>query len=159
MERLMRQIEWDNPDFLIVDLPSGDRQIQDMVVKVLNPDGALIVTTPHQAFREDVLQHICMLQKQGVPIIGLVENMVSWSCEKCGYVESFYTGLTDRWCQIETIAVLPMERSIWESAQKGVPLVFDSVNSVSGAEPDSDFGQTFNRIAIRLEYKTVEAGC
>nr|WP_320013738.1 P-loop NTPase [uncultured Desulfobacter sp.] len=151
MERLMRQIEWNNLDFLIVDLPSGARDIQDMIVKTLTPDGAVIVTTPHQACREDVRQHVCMLQQQGVPIIGLVENMVSWCCEKCGHVESFYTGSTDRWCQIETIAVLPMERSIWKSSQKGVPLVFDPV--------DTDLGQTFDRIATRLEYKHIETGC
>ena len=148
MEQLISHIDRDHLDFLIVDLPSGDRQIQDVVVNAFAPNGAVIVTTPNEANRKDLQQHVCIFQQQGVPIIGLVENMVSWCCEKCGHVESFYTGLTDRWCQIETIAVLPMERGIWQSAQKGVPLVFDAINS--------DPGQTFNRIAVRLEYKHVE---
>lgn len=150
MGRLIRQVEWGNLDFLIVDLPSGTGDIQNMVVEALNPDGAVIVTTPHQVCREDVQRCISMFEQQGVPITGLVENMVSWSCEKCGHVESFYTGLADRWCQIETIAVLPMDRRIWESSQKGVPLVFDAV--------DCDLERTFDRVAARLEYKQIETG-
>lgn len=148
MGRLIRKVELNNLDFLIVDLPSGTGDIQNMVLEALNPDGAVIVTTPHQVCREDVQRCINMFEQQDVPITGLVENMVSWTCEKCGHVESFYTGLADRWCQVETIAVLPMDRSVWESAQKGVPLVFDAVNS--------DLKRTFDRVAARLEYKHIE---
>ena len=137
--RLIRQVDWDNLDFLIVDLPSGAGDVQNLIVDALNPDGAVIVTTPHQVCREDVQRCISVFEQQGVPITGLVENMVSWTCEKCGHVESFYAGSADRWCQIETIAVLPMDRSIWESSQKGIPLVFDAVNS--------DLERTFDRLA------------
>lgn len=148
--RLIRQVDWGGLDFLIVDLPSGTGEIQNMIVDELNPDGAVIITTPWQIYREDVRRCISMLEKQNIPVLGLVENMVSWTCEQCGHVHSFYTGLTDRWCKIETIAVIPMDRSIWESSQKGVPLVFDAA--------DSDLGRTFNRVAARLEYKHIEAG-
>jgi len=146
--RLIRQVDWGNLDFLIVDLPSGTGPIQNMIVEALNPDGAVIITTPRQIYREDVQRCIRMFEKQGIPVTGLIENMVSWTCERCGHVDSFYTGLTDRWCELETIAVLPMDRSIWESSKKGVSLVLDAI--------DSDLGRTFDRVAARLEYKDIE---
>ncbi len=107
--------------------------------------GKAVVTTPHEVARQDVHRCINMFEKRGIPITGLVENMVSLACKECGHVESFYSGIGDRCCDIKTIAVFPMDHGIWESSKKGVPFVFDAIGS--------DLERTFDRLAERLEYR------
>lgn len=146
IQKFLRQVDWGRLDFLIVDLPSGTGDIQITIAKESKPNGAVIITTPHPLVREDVHRCISMFKQQDVCITGLVENMVSWTCGKCGHVESFYAGKTDRWCDVETIAVLPMDRSLWESSINGVPFVLNEIGS--------DLGRTFNRIAALLEFNS-----
>lgn len=150
VRRLIRQVDWGGLDFLIVDLPSGTNEISATLAEESDPDGAVIISTPDKAAREDVHRCISMFEQQGIPIVGLVENMVALACENCGHVESFYTGITDRWCHIETIAVLPVDRSIWSRSKKGGPMVFGALGS--------DLRQTFDRIAALLEYDSGRLG-
>lgn len=76
-QQFLRQVAWDDLDFLILDLPPGTGDIQLTIVQTVSVDGSLIVTTPQEVALIDARKAVAMFGKVNVPILGLIENM-SW---------------------------------------------------------------------------------
>ncbi len=90
LEQLLRQTNWADLDYLIVDLPPGTGDIQLTLSQRVPLTGAVIVTTPQDIALLDAKKGIKMFEKVGVPILGIVENMAVHVCEKCGHVEHIF---------------------------------------------------------------------
>jgi Mrp family chromosome partitioning ATPase/DUF971 family protein len=84
--QILRQTDWGKLDYLIIDLPPGTGDIQLTIVQQAALDGAIIVTTPQALSLVDVARGILMFEKVSVPVLGVVENMCSFTCEDCGKV-------------------------------------------------------------------------
>ncbi|HEY2257288.1 MAG TPA: iron-sulfur cluster carrier protein ApbC, partial [Variovorax sp.] len=90
LEQLLRQTNWRELDYLIVDMPPGTGDIQLTLSQRVPMTGAVIVTTPQDIALLDARKGITMFEKVGVPILGIVENMAVHVCSNCGHVEHIF---------------------------------------------------------------------
>ncbi|HYF44145.1 MAG TPA: iron-sulfur cluster carrier protein ApbC, partial [Ramlibacter sp.] len=90
LEQLLRQTNWKDLDYLIVDLPPGTGDIQLTLSQRVPMTGAVIVTTPQDIALLDARKAVAMFEKVGVPILGLVENMAVHVCTNCGHAEHIF---------------------------------------------------------------------
>ena len=74
-QQFLRQVAWDDLDYLVLDLPPGTGDIQLTIVQTVSVDGSIIVTTPQEVALIDARKAVSMFAKVNVPILGLVENM------------------------------------------------------------------------------------
>jgi ATP-binding protein involved in chromosome partitioning len=93
-----------------------------------------------------------MFEKVNVPIIGVVENMSTYICPKCGHEEHIFgSGGAKRMCadyRVELLGALPLDVDIREQADSGHPTVV--------ADPDGPVAQIYGRIARRVAVKIAE---
>ncbi|HKX43620.1 MAG TPA: iron-sulfur cluster carrier protein ApbC, partial [Burkholderiaceae bacterium] len=127
LEQLLRQTNWSDLDYLIVDLPPGTGDIQLTLSQRVPLTGAVIVTTPQDIALLDAKKGIKMFEKVGVPILGIVENMAVHVCENCGHVEHIFgteggKKLAAEW-NIDYLGELPLNLSIRVQADSGFPTV------------------------------------
>src|SRR3954466_15298923 len=90
LEQLLRQTNWRDIDYLVVDLPPGTGDIQLTLSQRVPMTGAVIVTTPQDIALLDARKAVAMFEKVGVPILGLVENMAVHVCSNCGHTEHIF---------------------------------------------------------------------
>jgi ATP-binding protein involved in chromosome partitioning len=75
MQQFLRQVEWGELDFLIIDLPPGTGDVQLSLMQSTKLTGAVVVTTPSEVSLEDARKAVNMFHQVNVPILGMVENM------------------------------------------------------------------------------------
>jgi ATP-binding protein involved in chromosome partitioning len=80
-QQFLRQVAWEDLDYLILDLPPGTGDIQLTIVQTCAVDGAIIVTTPQEVALIDARKAVAMFAKVNVPILGLIENMAWFECD------------------------------------------------------------------------------
>jgi ATP-binding protein involved in chromosome partitioning len=90
LEQMLRQTNWKDLDYLLVDMPPGTGDIQLTLSQRVPMTGAVVVTTPQDIALIDAKKGIQMFEKVGVPILGLVENMAAHVCTNCGHVEHIF---------------------------------------------------------------------
>ena len=166
LEQLLRQTNWKDLDYLIVDMPPGTGDIQLTLSQRVPMTGAVIVTTPQDIALLDAKKGIKMFEKVGVPILGIVENMAVHICSNCGHVEHIFG--TDGGkkmaaeYQMEYLGALPLDIKIRLQADSGAPtVVSDPDGEVAGiykavarsvavgiAEKAKDFSSKFPTISI-----------
>src|SRR6478735_5423350 len=127
LEQLLRQTNWADLDYLIVDLPPGTGDIQLTLSQRVPLTGAVIVTTPQDIALLDAKKGIKMFEKVGVPILGIVENMAVHVCEQCGRVEHIFgeeggKRLAAEY-KMDYLGALPLNLSIRVQADSGRPTV------------------------------------
>ncbi|MEA3187079.1 MAG: ATP-binding protein involved in chromosome partitioning, partial [Chthoniobacter sp.] len=81
-QQFLRQVEWGELDFLVLDLPPGTGDIQLTIVQTVALAGAIIVTTPQEVALIDARKAATMFSKVNVPVLGLIENMSYFVCPK-----------------------------------------------------------------------------
>ncbi|TVQ38090.1 MAG: DUF971 domain-containing protein [Spirochaetaceae bacterium] len=84
VNQFLHEVDWDELDYLFMDLPPGTGDIQLTLTQATPIDGAVIVTTPHALSYADVGKAVLMFDRVNVPILGVVENMASYTCPDCG---------------------------------------------------------------------------
>src|SRR2546430_8610823 len=93
IQQFVRDVEWGQLDYFLVDLPPGTGDAQLSLAQTLHIRGAIIVTTPQEVAVGDSLRGAKMFERVGVPVIGVVENMSDFVCPHCGKrTEIFLTG-------------------------------------------------------------------
>jgi ATP-binding protein involved in chromosome partitioning len=81
--QFLRSVEWGQLDYLIIDLPPGTGDVQLTLIQTVVVSGAVIVTTPSVVALADVRKAIEMFRQVNVEILGVVENMSSFTCPHC----------------------------------------------------------------------------
>ncbi|MFN3612023.1 iron-sulfur cluster carrier protein ApbC [Tepidimonas sp.] len=146
LEQLLRQTNWKDLDYLVVDMPPGTGDIQLTLSQRVPITGAVIVTTPQDIALLDARKGITMFQKVGVPILGIVENMAVHVCPKCGHTEHIFgaDGGKRMAAELEVayLGALPLNRSIREQADAGRPTVV--------ADPDGDIAALYKAVARQV---------
>src|SRR4051812_29917451 len=127
LEQLLRQTNWGDLDYLIVDMPPGTGDIQLTLSQRVPLTGAVIVTTPQDIALLDAKKGIKMFEKVGVPILGVVENMAVHVCSNCGHVEHIFGAEGGKRLAVEYkidyLGALPLDVRIREQADGGRPTV------------------------------------
>ena len=149
LEQLLRQTNWKNLDYLIVDMPPGTGDIQLTLSQRVPMTGAVIVTTPQDIALLDARKGIKMFEKVGVPILGIVENMAAHVCSQCGHVEHIFGADGGKRMAadygMDYLGALPLDMSIRLQADSGKPTVV--------ADPDGDVAQIYRKVARDVAVK------
>lgn len=130
IQQLLRDVQWQDLDFLIIDAPPGTGDEPLTVCQALpDLDGAIIVTTPQDVAIEDVRKSVTFCRKLGINIIGIVENMSELKCPHCGGGVPLYgTGGGERLAKEEGVPFLgklPFDNEIMSAAESGKPFVYE----------------------------------
>ncbi|MBP8184219.1 MAG: iron-sulfur cluster carrier protein ApbC [Rhodoferax sp.] len=166
LEQLLRQTNWKDLDYLVVDMPPGTGDIQLTLSQRVPMTGAVIVTTPQDIALLDAKKGIKMFEKVGVPILGIVENMAVHVCSKCGHVEHIFGADGGKKMATEYnmdyLGALPLNIQIRLQADSGRPTVVSDPDgkvagiykavarqvAVSIAARNKDFSSKFPTITI-----------
>jgi len=81
--QFLRSVVWGELDYLIIDLPPGTGDVQLTLIQTVAVTGAVVVTTPSTVALADVRKAIEMFRQVHVEVLGVVENMSSFSCPHC----------------------------------------------------------------------------
>ena len=90
LQQLMFQSEWDDVDYLFVDLPPGTGDIQLTLSQKIPVTGSVVVTTPQDIALIDARKAVDMFNKVNIPILGVLENMSVHICSNCGHAEAIF---------------------------------------------------------------------
>lgn len=90
LQQLLFQSQWDDVDYLIIDLPPGTGDIQLTLAQKIPVTGAIVVTTPQDVALIDARKAVNMFQKVNIPIFGVLENMSVHICSHCGHAEPVF---------------------------------------------------------------------
>ncbi|MBU1424520.1 MAG: iron-sulfur cluster carrier protein ApbC [Gammaproteobacteria bacterium] len=152
LDQLLHQTKWDNLDYLVLDLPPGTGDIQLTLAQKVPVTGAVIVTTPQDIALLDARKGLKMFEKTGIKIIGIVENMSTHICSKCGHEEHIFgAGGGEKMCadyNTEFLGGLPLDIQIREQTDSGKPTVV--------ADPDGKVAKVYKQIARRVAVKVAE---
>ncbi|QJT11138.1 iron-sulfur cluster carrier protein MrpORP [Oceanidesulfovibrio marinus] len=92
INQFLRDVEWGDLDFLVVDCPPGTGDEPLSVLQDLGPEAqAVVVTTPQSIAVDDVRRSVSFVRQLGNPVIGIVENMSGFVCRHCGEVEHIFS--------------------------------------------------------------------
>ena len=152
LEQLLRETNWRDLDYLIVDMPPGTGDIHLTLSQKIPVTGAVIVTTPQDIALLDARKGLKMFEKVGIPIIGIVENMAMHICSQCGHTEHIFgAGGGERMAKeygVEYLGGLPLDIRIREQADSGRPTVV--------ADPDGEIAAQYRAIARRVAVRIAE---
>lgn len=142
----IRNVDWGNLDFLVLDLPPGTGDVQLTLSQQLLMTGGVIVTTPQDVALADVKRGVRMFEQVKVPVLGVVENMSGHVCRKCGHeTDVFGRGGGERMAKelgvpfLGAIALTPRIRDLGDA---GTPLV--------AAHPEHAVSEQFRKIADEI---------
>ena len=152
LDQLLHQTRWDGLDYLVVDLPPGTGDIQLTLAQKVPVTGAIIVTTPQDIALLDARKGLKMFEKVNIKILGIVENMSTHICSKCGHEEHIFgSGGGEKMCadyDVEFLGGLPLDIRIREQADSGNPTVV--------ADPNGAIAKVYKQIARRVAVKIAE---
>lgn len=145
LTQLLNQTNWNDLDYLIIDMPPGTGDIQLTLSQSVPVTGAVVVTTPQDIALLDAKKGLRMFEKVNVPVLGIVENMALYVCPKCGHMEHvFGEGGARRMSEqykVPVLGQLPLDSRIREQADSGQPTVV--------AEPDGEVAKIYRDIALK----------
>lgn len=124
-QQFLRQVEWGELDYLVLDLPPGTGDIQLTIVQTVAVDGAVIVSTPQEVALIDARKAVAMFAKVNVPIAGIIENMAWFECEHGTRYPIFGDGGAAREAEklgVPLLAQIPIEPPVREGGDHGRPI-------------------------------------
>ncbi len=144
--QFLRDVQWGELDFFLVDMPPGTGDAQLSLVQATNVGGAIIVTTPQDVAVGDALRGARMFQRVNVPVLGIVENMSWFECPHCGKPTALFGSgggrkLADE-LQLDLLAQIPLAPRVMEGGDSGRPIVV--------ADPQSGAATALASLAGRL---------
>ncbi|WHZ38034.1 MULTISPECIES: Mrp/NBP35 family ATP-binding protein [unclassified Sagittula] len=146
LQQMMMQVQWGALDVLIVDLPPGTGDVQMTLAQKAQVDGAVIVSTPQDVALLDARKGIDMFKQLNVPILGMIENMSTHICSKCGHEEHVFGhgGVAAEAAKlgVPLLAEIPLDLQIRLASDGGAPIVV--------SQPDSPQAQAFHAVATAL---------
>lgn len=149
LEQLLNDTNWDELDYLVIDLPPGTGDTQLTLAQKVPVSGAVVVTTPQDIALLDARKGFKMFEKVEVPVLGIVENMSIHICSECGHEEHIFgEGGGSRMAEqygVDFLGSLPLESRIRAETDNGKPTVV--------AEPDSRTAQIYREIARKTAAK------
>ena len=146
LEQLLRQTNWPDLDYLIVDMPPGTGDIALTLAQKVPVVGAIIVTTPQDIALLDARKGLRMFEKMNIPILGIVENMAMHICSHCGHAEAIFGEDGGKHMAQELdvpwLGALPLAKSIRVQTDAGTPTV--------ASDPNSEAAGLYRELARRV---------
>jgi ATP-binding protein involved in chromosome partitioning len=146
LEQFLTDVFWDEPDFLVVDLPPGTGDISISLAQFLPRAEVLVVTTPQPAAQRVAQRAAFMAQKVNLEVMGVIENMSWFTGDDGKRYELFGAGggeeLANR-LGVPLIGQVPLVPELRAGADAGAPIV--------ASDPDGEASRVFARIAEAID--------
>jgi ATP-binding protein involved in chromosome partitioning len=145
LTQMLRDVAWDDLDVLVIDMPPGTGDVQLTMAQQVPLSGAIIVSTPQDLALIDARKGLNMFRKVDVPVLGIIENMSTFVCPRCGErSDIFGHGGADREADRLGVAFLggvPLHMEIREKSDAGQPIV--------ASNPDGVYAGIYRDIAAK----------
>jgi ATP-binding protein involved in chromosome partitioning len=137
-QQFLRQVEWGELDYLMLDLPPGTGDIQLTIVQTVAMSGAIIVTSPQEVALIDARKASTMFEKVNVPVLGLIENMSYFVSPDSGKrYDIFGSGGGAREAKrlrVPLLGQIPIDIATRESGDRGMPITAEAADSAVAHE-------------------------
>jgi ATP-binding protein involved in chromosome partitioning len=141
--QLLRDVDWGELDYLVLDLPPGTGDIPLTLAQNVKAAGVVLVSTPQDVALADVIRAKLMFDKVSIPILGLVENMSAFICPHCQTETAIFDKGGARTAAekmgVRFLGAVPIDLAIREGGDQGVP--------VTAGAPDGPQSQAFFAVA------------
>ncbi len=138
-------VEWEELDYLVIDLPPGTGDVQLSLCQTIPLTGAVVVSTPQDLALEVAAKAIAMFRKLNTPVLGILENMSYYQCSHCGERDDIFGHGGARQASSELgypfLGEIPLSSIIRQRSDHGEPIALDS---------ESEYGQAYQLIARRV---------
>jgi ATP-binding protein involved in chromosome partitioning len=146
VQQFMRDVEWGELDYLVVDLPPGTGDVALSMAQSVPMAGAVVVTTPQGVSVSDVRKAVGMFRQLSIPVLGVIENMSYFVCGHCnGRTDIFGNGGGKRMAdemQIPFLGEVPIDTRVRAGGDEGRPIVAEA--------PDAPAAKAFLDLASRV---------
>jgi len=147
LTQMLREVEWGELDVMVVDMPPGTGDAQLTMAQQVPLAGAVIVSTPQDLALIDARRGIAMFKRVDVPVLGIIENMSTFICPKCGERSDIF-GHGGARKEAERLGVpflgeVPLHLAIRETSDAGRPVV--------ATDPDGPHAAAYRAIAANLQ--------
>jgi ATP-binding protein involved in chromosome partitioning len=143
LQQFLEDVEWGQIDYLVIDLPPGTGDAQLSLGQLIPITGAVVVTTPQDVALLDVRKAVDMFRKLEIPLLGVIENMSTYVCPACGFVDHVFAAgggsRLARELSTELLAELPLDAKVAIAGERGIPIVL--------GEPGGEHAAAFTRAA------------
>ena len=146
LTQMLREVDWGELDILVVDMPPGTGDAQLTMAQQVPLAGAVIVSTPQDIALIDARKGLNMFRKVEVPILGIVENMSTFICPKCGEQTDIF-GHGGAEAEAERLGVpflggIPLHIDIRTHSDGGTPVVV--------AQPEGSHAALYAKVAAAV---------
>jgi ATP-binding protein involved in chromosome partitioning len=156
VQQFMRDVEWGELDYLVVDLPPGTGDVALSMAQSVPMAGAVVVTTPQGVSVSDVRKAVGMFRQLNIPVLGVVENMSGFDCPHCGtHTDIFGHGGGERMAQdmgIPFLGAVPIDTRVRAGGDEGEPIVAVAPESPAGAA----FIELAGKIAAQISIQAMK---
>ncbi len=154
LQQLLFQSDWDNVDYLFVDLPPGTGDIQLTLSQKIPVTGSVVVTTPQDIALIDARKAVDMFNKVNIPIFGVLENMSVHVCSQCGHTEAIFgqdggKALAEK-LGVPLLGQLPLALPVREAMDSG------RVEALQQNHPD--IAEVYTRAAFQVALSVADKG-
>jgi ATP-binding protein involved in chromosome partitioning len=149
IQQLLTQTDWGDIDVMVIDMPPGTGDIQITLSQKIKFSGAVIVSTPQDVALIDAVKGINLFKTIGVPVLGIIENMSYYICEKCGHRADIFghagAKKTAEKYRVDFLGEIPLHYDIRSNADAGTPIVQSA--------PESPYTKAYEQIAAKITEK------
>jgi ATP-binding protein involved in chromosome partitioning len=135
LEKMLRDVDWGELDYLIVDLPPGTGDVQISLAQLLKIDGALVVTTPQEVAMLDAVKAINAFHHLDIPLLGIAENMAGFQAPGGTEVYPIFGAGKGEELALRfntpLLASIPIDMLVREGGDSGQPVAFSKGSSVA----------------------------
>lgn len=146
LDKMVHGTNWSGTDVLVVDLPPGTGDIHLSISQTVEISGAVVVSTPQKVALADARKGVDMFSKVGIPVLGVVQNMSSFICGKCGEKTHVFgcDGAQKMAAElgVSLLGDVPLDPALMSSSDSGKPIVITN--------PESEISRTYKYIAQQI---------
>ena len=158
LQQFLRDTEWGDLDYLVIDLPPGTGDAQLSISQLIPITGAVIVTTPQDISLLDARKGLRMFQQMRVPVLGIVENMSYFLCNHCGHRHEIFRHGGGRRASEELgvpfLGEVPIDPEVVLGSDQGAPIVVRNPDSPAS----KGYREVAGQVAARLSILNSERG-
>ena len=153
LNQMLREVNWGELDVVIIDMPPGTGDVQLTMAQQVPLSGAVIVSTPQDLALIDARKGLAMFQRVDVPVLGIVENMSTFICPKCGERSDIF-GHGGAESEAEKLGIpflggIPLHMDVRATSDSGQPIVV--------SDPESRHAQIYTELAAKTWTETQAA--
>ena len=146
LNQMLREVNWGDLDVLVIDMPPGTGDVQLTMAQQVPLSGAIIVSTPQDLALIDARKGLNMFRKVDVPVLGIIENMSTFICPKCGERTDIF-GHGGAAAEAEKLGIpflgeIPLHYDIRERSDAGKP--------ITATQPESMHAAIFRDLAAKV---------